>query len=129
MVKIVDRSLGGLLLVGSLLHGYGSFLGYAWLTPILVWSLSGSLAGLLLSAINLMRVDRPADRTLAWVSFAGCLAWAATAVGFGVSIGNALDPRPVTHAVVSLGLAGLSLRTALGASVGLRTMHVSGPSD
>jgi hypothetical protein len=111
MAKIVDRLLGWLLVIGALLHGFGSLQAYAALTSIQVWALSGSLAALLLAAINLMRIGRPQDRTLALVSLAGCVGWFAVAVGFGASIGNVLDPRALYHEAVALGLAAMSLRT------------------
>jgi hypothetical protein len=81
----------------------------------LLWSLSGSLAGLLLASVNILRVGRPRDRGLAWVSFAGCLGWIAVALGFGKVIGNIVDFRALTHAINAAVLAVLSLRTAIGA--------------
>jgi hypothetical protein len=80
---------------------------------LLVWSLSGTLAGLLLASLNLLRTGRPGDRALAWVSFAGCLGWIAVALGFGVASGNVLDVRALTHAINAAVLAALSLRSAL----------------
>jgi hypothetical protein len=38
------------------------------------------------------------------------------ALAFNLSIGDALDPRGVTHAVIALVLAVFSLRTATGRS-------------
>lgn len=114
MLKIVDRSLGCLLLLGGVGHTYGSFRSYAFLTPLLVWALSGSLAVTLLAAVNLVRANRSDDRALAWVSFAGCLGWIALAIAFGFATRNVLDPRVIYHVVVSLGLAGLSLGAASG---------------
>lgn len=113
MFKIVERTLGGLLLLGGILHGFGSFKAYAFLTPMLVWALSGSVAALLLAALNLMRVDRPRDRTLAWISLAGCIAWIAIAIAFGLTLDNAFDPRVLYHVIVTIGLAAFSLNSAL----------------
>jgi len=115
-MRTVDRAFGWLLVVGGLLHTIGSVMGLANKPDVLVWALSGSLAALLLAALNLMRVNRPEDRTLAWVCSAGSIAWVLVAVGFGVSIGNALDPRALIHAVNAAVLAGFSIRTALRAS-------------
>jgi len=67
MSKIIDRIFGWLLVIGALLHAYGSLMFYGPSTVTLVWALSGSLAALLLAALNLMRINRPADRTLAYV--------------------------------------------------------------
>jgi exosortase/archaeosortase len=64
--------------------------------------------------MNLLRVGRPADRTLAWVSFAGCVGWVVVAVAFGRLIENMLDFRPLINLILALSLAAFSLRTALG---------------
>jgi hypothetical protein len=108
---IVDRIFGWLLVVGGLLHAGGSWRSFHNHPSQLLWALSGSLAALLVAALNLLRVGRPADRGLALVSFFASLAWLAVAVGFGVVIGNLADPRAVIHAVNAAVLAGLSLRT------------------
>ena len=113
MSKMIDRWFGWLLLLGAVLHGYGSLQSYSWLTPELVWALAGTLAIGLLAAINLLRVSRPGDRALAWVSFAGCAGWLVLAFGFGVSIGAPLDPRVLYHVLAALVLAAFSLRAAL----------------
>jgi hypothetical protein len=115
VVRTIDRAFGWLLVLGGLLHAVGSVKGLANRPDVLVWALSGSLAALLLAAINLMRVNRPDDRPLAWVSTAGSIAWGCVAVGFGVSIGNLLDPRAFVHAANAAALAGFSVRTALRA--------------
>jgi hypothetical protein len=113
VIKIADRTFAALLLIGGVLHGFGSFQAYATTPPVLVWALSGSLAALLLAALNLLRIDRPGDRALAWVSFAGCLAWLAIAIAFGATLGNPLDPRVLYHVIVTVALGALSLRSAL----------------
>jgi len=56
-----------------MLHAGGSFAAYRHAPAKLLWSLSRTLAGLLLVSLNPLRVGRPGDRALAWVSFAGCL--------------------------------------------------------
>ncbi len=114
-MKMIDRVFGWLLVVGGLLHAIGSWTVLKDKPGELVWALSGSLAALLLAALNLLRVNRPQDRSLAWVCFWGCLAWILVALGFGASIGNLLDPRAVIHASNAAILAGMSLRTLRGA--------------
>jgi len=111
-MKVVDRVFGWLLVVGSLLHAVGSFAAYRSMPEVLLWSLSGSLAGLLLAALNLLRAGRPGDHSLARVSFAGCVAWVAVALGFGKVIGNFLDFRVLTHAIIAAVLAVFSVWAA-----------------
>jgi len=113
-MKIIDRIFGWLLVIGAALHAYGSLMFYGPQTVTLVWVLAGSLAALLLAALNLMRVNRPTDRTLAYVCFAGSLAWCAVALAFGVAQQNIVDPRVLYHAIVALALAGFSAPGALG---------------
>ena len=114
MTKYLDRLFGALLLLGSLLHSYGSISSYRFGSQELVWALSGSLAGGLISVLNLIRSGRPEDLTLAWIAFAGSLSWVAVAVSFGLSVGNLFDPRVLWHAISALALAGFSLRTVIG---------------
>jgi hypothetical protein len=114
MTRTLDRLFGVLLLVGALLHSYGSISGYPSGSQELVWALSGSLAAGLIAVLNLVRSGRPEDRTLAWIAFLGSLSWVAVAVGFGVAIGNLFDPRVLWHVISALALAGFSLRTAIG---------------
>lgn len=109
----VDRVFGWLLVLGGVLHAYGSWKGYRTTPELLLWAWSGSLAALLLAALNLLRVGRPGDRALAWVCLAGCLAWIAVAMGFGAVIGNPLDPRAVIHAVNAGVLAAMSVRSLM----------------
>src|SRR5437660_6012746 len=104
-MKTVDRAFGWLLVLGAILHSIGSIVALRQKPDVLVWALSGSLAALLVAALNLMRVDRPADRTLAWVSAAGTIAWMAVAIGFGAVIGNVLDPRVLYHTIAGAVLA------------------------
>ena len=80
-------------------------------TSLFVWSLSGVLAAALLVALNVMRIGRPNDRTLAWVCLVGCLCWVVIVFMFGASVGNVFDPRALFHAFAALGLAALSWRS------------------
>ncbi len=70
MVRTIDRVFGWLMVVGALLHCMGTLTAHLG-EDVTLWSLGAGLGELLLAAINLMRVGRPADRTLAWVSFRG----------------------------------------------------------
>lgn len=117
-MTILDRTFGWLLVVGGLLHAGGSWHAFHNDPLQLLWALSGSLAALLVAALNLLRVGRPADRPLAWISFVASVAWLAVAVGFGAVIGHLADPRAVIHGVNAAVLAGLSLRTLMRAPRG-----------
>jgi ABC-type sugar transport system permease subunit len=114
-MKIIDRIFAGILILGGLLHGWGSFHLYANASMTLLWSLCATLLSLLVAAINLLRAERPGDRPLAWISFAGSLSWAVAAFAAGVLIHNIFDPRPMTHWVTALVLAGFSLKAVLEA--------------
>jgi len=113
-IRTVDRVFGALLLIGSMLHSYGSFSSYKLGTPELVWALSGSLAGGLTAVINLIRSGRPEDLALAWLAAVASILWCAVALGFGAAIGDILNPRVLWHAICAAILAAFSLRTALG---------------
>jgi hypothetical protein len=112
-MKVLDRLLGCLMLLGAIGHAFGSFSAYGKEPMTLLWSLSASFAGFLLAALNLLRTSRADDRPLAWVSFAGCLTWTAFVLRFGMLVGTFLDFRVVLNLIVTLGLASFSLRTAL----------------
>jgi len=111
IVRTVDYGLAWLLVLGGLGHAMGSWTGYRHSPETLLWALSGSLAALLLAALNILRVGRPRDRPLAWVCFGGCLGHIGVALGFGTVIGNIFDPRVLINAIDAAALAALSLRT------------------
>ena len=121
MIRTVDRLFGVLLLVGAALHVYGSMSIYPIGSEVLVWALSGSLAATLLGVLNLVRVGRPEDKTLAWITFSGCLCWASVAMAFGSAIGDIVDPRVLWHVICALALAAFSFRTAIRAPCGKAT--------
>ncbi|HEY1209383.1 MAG TPA: hypothetical protein VGE85_08445 [Terracidiphilus sp.] len=112
-MKIIDRIFAWILVLGGVLHGWGSCHIYRSEPMTMLWSLCATLLTLLIAAVNLLRVERPGDRPLAWISFAGSLSWAVAAFAAGVLIHNIFDPRPMTHWVAALVLAGFSLRAAL----------------
>jgi len=112
-MKIIDRVFAWILILGGVLHGWGSFHMYRNEPMTMLWSLCATLLTLLIAAVNLLRVERDGDRLLAWISFAGSLSWAIAAFAAGVLIHNIFDPRPMMHWVTAAALAGFSLRTAL----------------
>jgi hypothetical protein len=113
-LKIADRICGWILLLGAVGHSMGSLQAYGHRPELLLWAECATLMLLLLGALNLLRVGRPGDHALAWVSFAGCIGWLIAVMAFGKLIGNYLDFRFLTQGIVTLALAGFSLRTALG---------------
>lgn len=113
-MNAVDRTFGWLLIIGSLFHAVGSVTAYRSRPETLLWALSATLAGLFLAALNLLRVGRPGDKMLAWISFWGCLAWLAVVIAFGEVIGNMLDFRVVTFGALTVVLAIFSFRSARG---------------
>jgi hypothetical protein len=63
------------------------------------------------------------DRTLAWVSLAGCIVQIGFAVSFGSLVANVLDFRPLATAIIALVLAAFSLRSARQNPARLRPLH------
>lgn len=112
-MKWIDRGLSALLVLGACGHTFGSLQFYRDQPHARFWALNGTLVILLVAAINLLRTDRPHDRGLAWVAAAASVAYVVVALGFGLLIGNLLDPRVASFALVALGLTGFSLRAAL----------------
>jgi hypothetical protein len=115
-MRILDRILACIVILGSLGHGVGSYVAYRHEPVTLLWALSASMLWQLIAAINLLRTSRPTDRPLAWIAFAWSLAMAISAFTFGVLIGNALDMRALINGFLALGLAVFSVRTALTAA-------------
>lgn len=54
-MKLLDRICGWILIVGAVVHGTGSYLGYRNEPTTLLWSLCASQAALLAAVINLLR--------------------------------------------------------------------------
>src|SRR5215467_13563177 len=96
-MKALDRLFGGLIILGGVGHGFGSFRAYGNQPMALLWALSASLAVFLLGAVNLLRTARDGDHPLAWISFAGCVAWIGFALWFGILIGSVFDFRPMAN--------------------------------
>jgi hypothetical protein len=115
-MKILDRILACIVILGSFGHSAGSFLAYKHEPLTMLWALSTSMLWQLIAAVNLLRTFRPDDRPLAWIAFAWSVAMAISALTFGVLIGNVFDVRAVINVFVSLGLAAFSLKTVLGAT-------------
>jgi hypothetical protein len=113
-LKILDRILSCLLILGGIGHTLGSLLGYKNDQMTLLWSLCASLFVFLFAALSLIRAGRPNDTALAWVCLVAGLCWIAASLRFGVLIGNLLDFRPFIFVVLSLGLCAFCVRTLIG---------------
>ena len=107
-MKILDRILSCLLILGGIGHTLGSLLGYKNDQMTLLWSF------FLFAALSLIRAGRPHDTALAWVCLVAGLCWIAASLRFGVLIGNLLDFRPLIFVVLSLGLCAFCVRTLIG---------------
>ena len=111
MPKTVDRIFGWLLVLGSGGHTVGTLLWTQPMSGIFIWSLGSSLAAALLGVLNIVRAGRPQDKTLAVITAIGTGCWALVALGFGLSIGNVLDPRPASHFIIAVVLVVFSVIT------------------
>ncbi len=112
MLKIVDRILCVLLILGAAGHTYGSITGYGRQPMMLLWALSASLYIGLLGAVHLLRTFRPGDRSLAMIGAVGALCQLISAVIFGQLIGAPSDPRVIGFVVICTGLIAFSLKDA-----------------
>lgn len=112
-MKLIDRAFGCLMVLGGIGHGFGAHNAYRNDAMAMLWALSASFAVILLAAVNLLRAGRKGDRSLAWISFAGCVVWIGFVVWFGRLIGNMFDFRPLVNLIITLALAIFSLRSAL----------------
>lgn len=110
-MKVLDRILSCLLILGGVGHTFGSFLGYKSEPMTLLWSLSASLFVFALGALNLIRAGRVRDVPLTWVCLVGGLCHILSCIRFGQLIGNIFDFRPLIFIVVTLGLCGMCVRT------------------
>lgn len=108
-MKIIERVLGTLLMLGAVGHLIGSISAYRASPITLLWAVAASVLLALLGILTLLRVNRPADRTLAYVVAGGCLSWAALAIALGVVIHDLADPRVVVNAVLAVTVAGISV--------------------
>lgn len=102
MLKVVDRIFGCLLALAACGHTVGTILWTQPMSGIFIWSLGSSLAAGLLATLNIVRAGRPDDKPLAVITLVGTACWALVALGFGMSIHNVLDPRPLGHVVISI---------------------------
>ena len=110
-MKILDRSLSCLLILGGMGHTLGSLQFYKSDQMTLLWSLCASLFIFLFGALSFIRAGRPRDSALAWLCLVAGLCWIAASLRFAVLIGNLFDFRPLIFCVLSLGLCVMCVRT------------------
>jgi hypothetical protein len=110
-LKILDRVLSCLLILGGVGHTLGSLQAYKSDQMTLLWSLCASLFVFLFGALSLVRAGRPQDATLAWLCLVAGLGWIAGSLRFGALIGNVFDFRSLVFVVVTLGLCAMCVRT------------------
>src|SRR5271156_4113898 len=99
-LKVLDRILSCLLILGGLGHTAGSLHFYSNDQMTMLWSLCASLFVFLFGALSLVRAGRPEDTALAWICLIADICWIAVCVRLGVLIGNLFDPRPVVFTIV-----------------------------
>ena len=101
-MTLIIRIAAVALLASALAHVAGSFTSFPLGSSVLVWSLSGACLAALLAVLSWILSARSGDRALQAVTIVGLLAWAGFAFAFGLSVGNALDPRALAHLVLAL---------------------------
>jgi hypothetical protein len=112
-MKILDRVLSCLLILGGVGHTAGTFVGY-WNKPdLFLWSLCASGFIFLLGFVNLLRAGRRGDRALGWLTLIFNLGWLTASIAFGKLIHNMYDFRVLGFGVIMLGLCGMSIGSIL----------------
>ena len=112
-MKVIDRILSCLLILGGVGHTVGCIQFYKNEPMTLLWSLCTSLFIFLFGAISLVRAGRPGDTTLAWLCLAAGIGWIAASLRFAVLVGNFFDFRPLVFGLVTLGLCAICIRTLI----------------
>ena len=110
-MKIADRVFGYLLILGAVGHTIGTILWVPAMSQLFIWSLGSAVAAFVLGALNILRAGRPDDRPLAAITVVGTFAWMLVALAFGISIHRVLDPRPLSHIIISLFLVLFGIRS------------------
>jgi hypothetical protein len=113
MLKIIDRGLGILLLIGAGAHTFGAIKLYGSNLNELWLALCVTLLIVLLGTLNLVRSRRGYDHVFARITVAATASWLGATVALGAITGNFLDPRVIVNIVVCTGLIIIGLRSAL----------------
>lgn len=113
MLRILDKTLAVLLVLGAVGHTLGSSKAFHDQPVVLLWALCASILIVVVGAINLLRATRRGDRPLAGIAAFGALSWLIASLAFGMIIENVLDVRVLIFSLLSTGLLVFSLRDAL----------------
>lgn len=111
----IGKSLSVILMIGGLLHAYGSFLAFDAGSPALVWSLGSAGFAIFLGVLAFYANGSGAPKGLITIVAAGLAAWFLIVLAFGFAIHNPADPRVLYHLVVSAALAVQLVRRARSA--------------
>jgi hypothetical protein len=111
VLKILDRVLSCLLILGGVGHTFGSLQFYKNDQMTLFWALSDSLFIFLLGTLNFVRAGRERDVAITWLCLVGGICHIVASLQFGFLIGNFFDFRPVIFVVITVGLCAMCVRT------------------
>jgi hypothetical protein len=115
-VKIVDRVFGVLLILATCGHIGGTLVWLPAMSDIWIWSLGAALCGLVLGALNLVRAGRRHDRAVALIATLGTVGWFCISLWVGISMHHVLDPRPLSHMIISAVLIAFGMRSLMSTS-------------
>ena len=97
----LERILAAILIVGGLLHAYGSFTAFDTGSVVLAWSLGSAAFAIFLGCVAFEASSERARVSLRRITIAGLLAWGVVVALFGSAIGNFADPRVLYHIIVA----------------------------
>jgi hypothetical protein len=107
--RLLDRSVVVLFVLSAAGHGFAGTLMSDPLTETeTLWSFSGSIAAWAIAAFNWLRIDRPGDRALAFLSLAGALCWIGLMLWLMPIADMWNDPRPWVFIAECLALCAFS---------------------
>jgi len=113
-MRTVDRILAWILVLGGVLHGVGSSLGYKHEPLTLLWALSASLFNLETAAINLFASATALGSAPCVDSLCGSLALAASAFTFGRTDRQCIRLARAGEWICGTGASGLQFEDGAG---------------
>src|SRR5215467_5204480 len=103
-MRIIDRGLSVLLILGAGGHTFGVLEYYKGQPDALFWSLTATLMMLLVAAINLLRSWPPGYRGVALLALGATVGYLVVTLCFGRLVGDMADPRVIGFGLICLGL-------------------------